>query len=174
MHLKVSRNTIIKYLKHDLGLSYKKVSMLGLRHNIASSKLQRQHAAYHYLSLMAQGVNIINIDESILSQTDFRKKGWSIIGQPAYTQSSQRLSRVSIIGAVSSKGHFYYTVNLGANNSEKIWLFMLKLITHLESQDQLWRSKTVLMLDNAPYHRSKWLLKKFEEFKVPIMFLGPY
>ncbi len=30
------------------------------------------------------------------------------------------------------------------------------------------------MLDNARYHRSHFILEKFQEFKLPILFLGPY
>ena len=30
------------------------------------------------------------------------------------------------------------------------------------------------MLDNAPYHRSKYLMANYERMKMPIMFLGPY
>jgi transposase len=60
------------------------------------------------------------------------------------------------------------------NNSEKVWWFLLKLCSFLQSQDQDWREKTVIMLDNAPYHRSLVMMNKYKQFKVPIMFLGPY
>ena len=30
------------------------------------------------------------------------------------------------------------------------------------------------MVDNAPYHRSKMVMEKYEQLKIPIMFMGPY
>jgi hypothetical protein len=33
-------------------------------------------AAAYYIEYMAEGKNIINIDESVLNQTDERQRGW--------------------------------------------------------------------------------------------------
>lgn len=98
---------------------------------------------------------MINIDESIIDETDFRNKGWSLIGVDAFTMNSQRLNKVSIIGGISNTGHFYYTINLGTNNAERFWYFLLKLCNHLNRKDNNWRLKTVIVFDNAPYHRSR-------------------
>lgn len=155
-------------------MSYKKIKKISFRHNVLSSKLQRQYAAKQLITNLYSGMTVINIDESIISETDYRNKGWSPIGKSAYTEQSQRLGKVSIIGGVSSKGDFYYTINLGTNNSETIWYFLLKLCNHLNRQDKDWRSKTILMIDNAPYHRSNFLMDNYRRLKIPIMFLGPY
>lgn len=88
--------------------------------------------------------------------------------------NSQRLNKVSIIGSVSNKGDFYYTINLGTNNSERFWYYLLKLCNRLNLQDRNWRLKTVIVLDNAPYHRSRWMMENYTRLKLPIMFLGPY
>lgn len=76
---------------------------------------------------------MINVDESILDETDFRRKGWSKVGMEAKTIHSQRLEKVSIIGGVSNRGDLYYSINLGNNNKERFWYFLLKLCTHLNS-----------------------------------------
>jgi hypothetical protein len=123
---------------------------------------------------LKQNKHIINIDESIVSETDHRNKSWSVANKPAFTDNSQRLGRVSIIAGVSSRGNLYYTINLGNNNSEKVWLFILKLCKHLQSKDSNWRKNTIIMLDNAPYHRSNMLIDNLEDLRIPIMFLGPY
>ena len=81
---------------------------------------------------------------------------------------------MSIIGGVSNKGDFYYTLNLGINNSEKLWYFLLKLSRCLNRSDNNWRLKTIIMLDNAPYHRSRYMMENYGRLKLPIMFLGPY
>jgi hypothetical protein len=67
-----------------------------------------------------------------------------------------------------------YTINSGRNNSLTFALFLIKLSQHLDANDENWRSSTVIMIDNAPYHRSKMMMEKYELLKVPVMFLGPY
>ena len=86
----------------------------------------------------------------------------------------QRLRSLSIIAAVSSEGRFMFTVNSGKNNSNTFMLFLIKLSNYLDSVNGKWRSNTVIMIDNAPYHRSKLMMEKYEMLKVPIMFLGQY
>ena len=37
-----------------------------------------------------------------------------------------------------------------------------------------WKKKTILLLDNATYHRSKVLMKLINNVGIPTMFLAPY
>lgn len=53
-------------------------------------------------------------------------------------------------------------------------LFMTRLATYLNATDKSWRDKTILMIDNAPYHRNKETLKMCRDLKLPVLFLGPY
>ena len=63
------------------------------------------------------------------------------------------MSKVSIIFACSNMGEILFTANRGNNNGKTVLLFMLKLIEFLDSRDAQWRSNTILLLDNAAYHR---------------------
>ena len=80
IHLKVSKELIQQYLSCHLGLSYKRVKRISRRHNLEVSKLQRQYAAYQFINQLHSGKTIINIDESLIDETDFRNRGWSKIG----------------------------------------------------------------------------------------------
>ena len=71
------------------------------------------------------------------------------------TTTMQRLRSLSIIAAVSSEGKLMFTINSGKNNSHTFMLFLIKLSNYLDSVDPRWRQDTVIMIDNAPYHRSK-------------------
>ena len=86
----------------------------------------------------------------------------------------QRLRSLSIIAAVSSEGKFMFTINSGKNNINTFMLFLVKLSNYLDGSKPKWRQNTIIMIDNAPYHRSKFMMSKYELLKVPIMFLGPY
>ena len=123
---------------------------------------------------MSKGKIIINIDESVLNKTDERQRGWCDLKQHNMVTTMQRLRSLSIIAAVSSNGDFMYTINSGKNNSSTFMLFLIKLSNYLDSIRPNWRSNTILMVDNAPYHRSKLIMSKYEQLKVPILFLGPY
>ena len=68
----------------------------------------------------------------------------------------------------------YYTVNKGLTNSNTFLLFMVKLSEHLHEINKHWRNDTVIMLDNAAYHRSKQIRSQLDSMKIPLMYLGPY
>ena len=75
---------------------------------------------------------------------------------------------------MSSDGRLMYTINSGKNNSGTFTLFLVKLSNYLDSVNPQWRQSTIIMVDNAPYHRSKLTIEKQAALKVPLMFLGPY
>jgi hypothetical protein len=81
---------------------------------------------------------------------------------------------MSIIAAVANNGDFYFTINKGINSGATFVLFLMKLSLHLETINKDWRSDTVFLVDNAPFHKSKFSFQCYEELKLPITFLGPY
>ena len=117
---------------------------------------------------------IINIDESVINKTDERQRGWCEPGRANMVTTMQRLRSLSIIAAVSSDGRFMFTVNSGKNNGSTFLLFLVKLSNYLDSTTPNWRQNSIIMIDNAPYHRSKLVMEKLQILKVPIMYLGPY
>ena len=85
-----------------------------------------------------------------------------------------RLYKYNVIAATSSLGLVWYTVNHGNNTSLTVWNFILALSLKLQEDDPLWRSRTIFYLDNATYHRSNYLMDKFTQFQVPVLYSGPY
>ena len=73
-----------------------------------------------------------------------------------------------------STGEVWYTVNCGKTNSETFSLYLVKLCAHLDSLDVHWRKTTVIMLDNAAYHRGVATQKVMDQLKIPVLYLGPY
>jgi hypothetical protein len=60
---------------------------------------------------------------------------------------------VNLIAALTSDGEVLYTVNIGKTNSYTFGFFLTKLVAYLDAQDAQWRKTTVIMIDNASYHR---------------------
>ncbi len=44
----------------------------------------------------------------------------------------------------------------------------------LDEERKDWKRDTIIMLDNAPYHKSAATLKVFKEHNVSVLFSGPY
>ena len=53
-------------------------------------------------------------------------------------------------------------------------LFFKQLVLKLDKERINWRSDTIILMDNAPYHNSSGTMKTFEDFNIPVMFTGPH
>jgi hypothetical protein len=85
-----------------------------------------------------------------------------------------RLASFNIIAAVGSQGLVSFTVNIGRTNSDTFCLFLSKLVEHLDSKDRVWRGNTLILIDNAAYHRSHRTCEFLAQLEIPVLFLGPY
>ena len=139
-----------------------------------SSKLRRQYCASKYIEYLEAGTIIINVDESVISRTINCTRSWLPRGRHFFVASSNWLPMVNIIAGVSSNGGLFYTVNRGKTNSWTFLNYIVKLVAHLDIIDPDWRKNTIIMIDNASYHRSIFTKAKLEILKVPIMYMGPY
>ena len=110
----------------------------------------------------------------VIKYTDSRQRGWVRKSQKNLVTASQRLEGVNIIAAMCSTGEIWYTANCGKTNSETFCFFLLKLCGHLDSLDIHWRKNTVIMLDNAAYHRGVETQKVMDQLRLPVLYLGPY
>jgi transposase len=79
-----------------------------------------------------------------------------------------------MIAAISTSGKMFFTINQGKNNSASFLYFIVKLCKRLDLEDPSWRTKLVLLLDNASIHRSRETMGYMKAFGIPLMFLAPY
>ena len=126
--LNVNKQMIRKYLKCRLGLSYKIIKPITVNHNYSVNKLKRQYSSSKYIEFLYEGKRIINIDESIISDSDPRKRGWWFPNTRNQHTRNQRINNVNLIFGISSKGEFFYTVNSGKTNSDTFFWFILRLV----------------------------------------------
>jgi DDE superfamily endonuclease len=85
-----------------------------------------------------------------------------------------RLSSINLIAVVGNRGEFFFTVNQGKTNSYTLGHFLIKLVEHMNSIDKDWRKETIILLDNAQYHRGVVTTEIFNNLDIPILYLGPY
>jgi hypothetical protein len=155
-------------------MSYRRVGVIGQSHNLRVNLVKRQHAAATFVQNLSSNKTIVSIDESVLRSTDHRRYSWVKRGKAVIETTRQTLVSTNIIGAVSSDGNVYFTVNRGRTNSLTFTYFLSKLITHLDAESPSWRETTVMMMDNASYHRSKMTRAFLSRNRVPYTYLGPY
>ena len=53
-------------------------------------------------------------------------------------------------------------------------MYLLHLFKMLDVQNKYWRKSTVIMLDNATYHKCQSVLQIFEDNNVAVLFTGPH
>ena len=79
-----------------------------------------------------------------------------------------------MIAAITSKGRVFSSINQGKNTTTTFAHFLVRLCRELEQRDRDWRSKSVILLDNASIHRSREAFRYYEAIQIPVMFLAPY
>ena len=126
------------------------------------------------VNLLNQGKRIINIDESWLGMTDFRRMKWVFKDQSTSMIQLQVVPRISMIVGLDSMGAVYLSLLQSNNNNNTMELFFKSLVKKLDAEEANWRKKTVILLDNAPYHASKAFYDMASGLKIPIIFSGPH
>ena len=84
--------------------------------------------------------------------TDFRRRKWRQKGTTNSIETSSMSPRIAMILAIDSLGNAYFSL-LQCNTNEKIMeIFFKNLVSKLDFERNGWRSDTIILLDNAPYH----------------------
>ena len=86
----------------------------------------------------------------------------------------QLIPRVSLLVTLDSLGNVYIALTQSNSNSEIMGLFFQNLVSRLDQERPVWRSDTVLILDNAPYHTSTATMNHLKALDVPVLFSGPH
>ena len=73
---KVLPHEAYKVMKHNMGMKYKKVTQASIHLNSTANLILRQQWARDYMNLWSSKRRFINIDETWLGMSDFRKRKW--------------------------------------------------------------------------------------------------
>ena len=150
----MSRVYLGQYMREVLGASYRLIKAIMPIHNEFRCKLQRQFAARFFIEALHSGKTIINIDEAVIQHTEHRKRGWLMRGRLNQVIHTKRMTGVNLIAAFTNTGEFLCTVNCGNTNNNTFGYFLIRLSEHLDKRTVDWRRNSVLMMDNAVFHRA--------------------
>ena len=134
-------------------MRYGRVKHVALQANTQLSLIKRQASAKVLLDAMQKGKRIINIDESTLGEMDFRRQKWRQHGLSNSVSAKDVSPRLSLILALDSLGNVYFSMTQANTDHQIFCLFLTKLVAKLKQEDSNWHQKSVLLLDNAAYHK---------------------
>ena len=101
------KETEVRKIMKDKGMSFKKVNQIALSANSQRSLVLRQKWA---LKLLAQGPSkkvLLNLDETWLGMSDWRRRKWQPHGSKNSVGAFQMTPRVSMLTAIDTLGNVY-------------------------------------------------------------------
>ena len=126
------------------------------------------------MALLKDKKQIINIDETWLSQTNFSRRKWSSSAPKQSVANIEITPRIAMITALDTEGRIYFSLSHANTNSQMMLLFLSRLCRVLDKDGWGWRDNTVILLDGAKYHTSKEAKDALAYLQIPAIFSGPY
>lgn len=163
----ISQSKISSLIK-SMGYSRKRLTRVPEdRNSDRVLEMRRQYA----ISLMPiQDESMVFLDETGFNLHTSRNYGYSPLNQKAYRiVPSNRGRNTSVLAAISIRGLISYKIISGAFNGEKFAEFIendLKPCLHA--------NETILIMDNAKFHRSNVVLNMIRQLGLTYKFLPPY
>ena len=74
--------------------------------------------------LLQQGKRIINVDESWMSETEYRRRMWCPSTAPCTITDRALAPRLALIAALDSDGRIFFSLNHSNTDSDVIILFL--------------------------------------------------
>ena len=172
--LDCSTTTLRLILRRWLGLRFKKIKQLAPQTNSLKNVVCRQRYALAMLDALAGGRRVINVDESWLNTMAFKRHAWTKKGRAAARPTKELSTRASFIAAIDNRGAAYISLGTANTDAAVMAAFFAELCKVLDAEDANWREETVVLLDNAAYHRSPEARAAVKKLGIPVIFSGPY
>ena len=107
------------------------------------------------LHIYSQDKIVVNIDESWIDSSDYRRRRWVPKGEDNSLAARTLGHKVNIIVAVSSEGHVWLSLTQCNTDENVMMMFLSRLSAVFASEFKgSWRDKLIILMDGASYHRS--------------------
>jgi predicted XRE-type DNA-binding protein len=166
--------TKVKSIMKLHGMTWKKMKSVSIDINSLDMKLLRRKFAYMMIEAFVSNKRVINIDESCLSTSDFQSMSWTCNNKIPNFNTNKLTGRMTLVAAVDNNGEAWISLSQGNSTTGSTIAILCDLVEELNSEDDNWRENTVIVFDNAPWHKSKRMLEAIECMAVPVLFASPY
>ena len=170
----VKQQQVRRVMKQDFNMKYARIENLSMKQNSDNNRMLRQQWALAYLGLLKNKKVVLNIDESWLDQTDYRRRKWCVRRTSNSIARKQVQPRISMIMAFDTLGNLYASLTQVNTDSKIMAIYLIELVKVLDRERKEWRKDTVMLLDGAAYHMSGDTLATMKSLRIPVMFLGPH
>ena len=170
----VTEKAVRSVLREELDMRYRKIKTVSLHSNSEKNLVLRQRWALEFLAQARRKNVFLNVDETWLGMSDFRRRKWQAPGTTNSVPKIEVAPRVTMILGLDTLGNIYAALAQANSNSAMMELFFRSLAFRLDQQRPSWRKDTVIIVDGAKDHQSKEFLRVGEELWLPYMLLGPH
>jgi hypothetical protein len=121
-------------MKKELGMRYRKILTVSLHSNSEKNLVLRQRWALEFLAMARKKKTFLNIDETWLGMSDFRRMKWQV---PGTTNSVAKLDiapRITMILGLDTKGNVYLALAQANSNSDMMELYFRGLTARLDQE----------------------------------------
>ena len=108
---------LMHLLHHHLGMRYKRVQEISWKANDPKNLVLRQQFAQAFLKIDLHSKIILNVDETWLGMSDFRRRKWTFMDRPDSVKKKQVQPRVSMITGLDTRGSLYISLVQANSNS---------------------------------------------------------
>ena len=98
---------LLGLIHREMNMKYKRVQAITWLGNTPKNLILRQQFGMAFLKLDLSQKTVINVDETWLGMSDFRKMSWSAAGKSNSVPKKQIQPRVSMITGLDSHGEVY-------------------------------------------------------------------
>ena len=126
------------------------------------------------LKQLSEHKNIINIDETWINETSHTRKTWAPRDGSGNVKLNTVSPRLSMITALDTEGRIWFSLSHANTDSNTMMVFLHYLMKALDNETPDWRDNTLLLWDNASYHRSHETKTIVQKMGLKIIYSGPY
>jgi hypothetical protein len=122
-------------MKQELGMKYKKIAPISWKANSPRNLILRQQFALSLLTaLRGKYTTVINVDETWLGMTDFRRMKWRERGDSNSVPKKQVVPRISIIVGLDTQCSVFITLVQSNSNSKIMEIYLHQLVKTLDEE----------------------------------------
>ena len=155
-------------------MKYRKLNKIPMQGNSERSLVLRQQWALAFLRQDLSQKIVLNVDETWLGMSDFRRRKWQAPGSNNSVRALSMVPRVTMLAGVNTLGSMYISLAQSNSNRQMMSIFLQQLVKRLGRERPNWRADTIILHDGASYWACEETYKLLKALQVPAMTLGPY
>ena len=97
-------------MREDLGMRYRKLVPISIHGNSDKNLVLRQQFAMQLIGLLKAGKTLLNVDETWIGMTDFRRRKWMAPGTTNSVAKLEVRPRISMIAGLDTNGTVYLSI----------------------------------------------------------------